>query len=90
VDAGIAPLSVAVGPRSAPWAPGMMSLLASHAPDIPAASDLRETLTLTATSIVSPEVWASTACYALGPAYRLEEEGEGYVGWLPVILSAGQ
>ncbi|MDO8672865.1 MAG: hypothetical protein Q7O66_15760 [Dehalococcoidia bacterium] len=80
------PFTVATGPADAsfPYA-GLANVFAVYTPTLSTGDTIRETLTLTATSTVSPTVRASGASVAIGQGYRPNEEG-GYKIYLPVVL----
>ncbi len=62
---------------------GCMRILAVSTPPITDTDTMRETFMVTATSTVSPTVWADTFGLALAPAYRLRE---GFAMYLPLVL----
>jgi hypothetical protein len=82
------PFTVTVGPASNVWPKaGCLNLLAVDTPTISITDKLRETLILTATSIVSPtSVRASGYSLALAPAYQLDENNYQYHIYLPLVL----
>ncbi len=87
VPAGNPPFTVEVGPPDE-WDPGTLGLLAVYTPTIAVSDTLRETLSLVASSIVSPEVEASSLSIALAPGYTLEEgvQPPQYSVYLPLVL----
>jgi hypothetical protein len=80
------PFTVEVGPYIG-WAPGMLGLLAVNIPTLAITDTLRESLAVTATSILSPEVQASAVSFALAPGYTLNETGLRYELYLPLVLN---
>ena len=76
------PFLVTLGPGG--WA-DCLAIAAVYTPTIAVSDTLRETLSLAATSVVSPEVQASTASVALAPGYQLNE-GAGNSLYLPTVL----
>lgn len=87
VPAGSPPFVVTVDPPPDTWEPGMLGLLAVHTPAIAVTDTLRETLTVTATSTVSPEVRASIVSFALAPGYTLNESAIEYDHFLYLPLA---
>jgi hypothetical protein len=79
------PFTIDVGPSATGEYPTCVQVLAAYNPTIAVTSTLRETLILTATSTVSPAVWAQTASMALAPGYQLDEGG-GNNQYLPTVL----
>jgi hypothetical protein len=77
------PFTVTLGPGSIYGSPECMAIAAVFTPTITVSDTLRETLSLSATSVVSPEVQASTASVALAPGYQLDEEAAGNRTYLP-------
>jgi hypothetical protein len=85
--AGDPPFTVEVGPVPSDWEPGILGLVAVYTPTITVNDTLRETLHMTATSVVSPEVKASSLSVALAPGYTLNEvPGYPYQFYLPLVL----
>jgi hypothetical protein len=82
---GNAPFTVTVDPPG-PVFPGILGLHAVYTPDSDMSDSLRETLRITATSVLSPEVQASAVSFALAPGYVLDETGAGYRIYLPLVL----
>jgi hypothetical protein len=82
------PFAVAVAPRPEDWSPGCLGLMAVHTPTIAVTDTLRETLYITATSTVSPEVKASSLSVALAPDYTLDEgmQPPQVFIYLPLVL----
>lgn len=90
-EAGSVPVPVAgslftvtVGPSPASWSPGMLGLLAVHTPTIAVTDTMRETFHITATSVISPDVWANAVSFALAPGYQLNERG--FRLYLPLVM----
>jgi len=79
------PFNVTVGRPTTSWAPGMLAILAVYTPGAGMDMTLRETFDITATSVISPEVWAHTTAFAFGPEYELNESG-GAGAYLPLIV----
>ena len=79
------PFQVTLGPGSTWGRPDCMGIAAVYTPTIAVGDTLRETLSLAATSVVSPEVQASTESVALAPGYQLNE-GAGNSLYLPTVL----
>jgi len=86
VAAPAAPFAVTVGPPATSWAPGLLAILAVYTPTTDVDTTLRETFEITATSVISPEVWAHTTVFAFGEDYQLAEDGEGEGVFLPLIV----
>jgi hypothetical protein len=63
-----------------------MRIEAVVTPTVGTTSTVHETLILSATSIVSPEVCADTVSVALAPGYELDEAGPGVKVYLPTVL----
>jgi len=86
--AGDPPFNVEVGPVPSGYEPGILGLLAVYTPAISPDDAMRETLYMTATSVVSPEVQASALSVALAPGYTLDEGGQPpqHHIYLPLIL----
>lgn len=80
------PFSVTAGPATSdfPWA-GLVNIIAVYTPTVGLDDTVRETLMVTATSVISPTVRATGTGLALGQNYRLDETG-GFRMYLPVIL----
>ncbi|MBU1879510.1 MAG: hypothetical protein KJ734_11215, partial [Chloroflexi bacterium] len=91
-DGSGVPVPVAGVPFTVPvseWGgglPGGTNLLAVATPPIAITDTMRETLTVNATSTISPEVHASTVSFALAPGYTLDEGGAQYHLYLPLVL----
>lgn len=80
------PFSVTVDAPPDPWSPGGIGLLAVYTPaTLP--DTMRETFRITATSVVSPEVQASSVSFALAESYELNELGQ-YRVYLPLVLKS--
>lgn len=84
VAAPAGPFTVTVGPPNS-WAPGMMAILAVYTPGADMDTTLRDTFDITATSVISPNVWAHTSAFAFGEDYQLDEGG-GEGVFLPLIV----
>ena len=84
--AGGLPFTVSAGPATSlfPFA-GVVNVHAVYTPTIASAETFRETLAITATSVVSPSVQARDYSFALAPSYQLNE-GSSFSIYLPVIL----
>ncbi len=80
------PFSLTLGPGTSDGWPDCMAIVAVFTPTITVSDTLRETLSLSATSVVSPEVQASTASVALAPGYQLDERPGGNRTYLPAVL----
>ena len=80
------PFTVTVGPPPDSGSPGLLGLLAVHTPTIAVTDTMRETFHITATSVVSPDVWANTVSFALAPGYQLNEGGLGFRLYLPLVV----
>jgi len=80
------PFTVAVGPPPDSWSPGLLGLLAVHTPTITVTDTMRETFQITATSVISPDVWANTVSFALAPGYQLNEGKLGSTLYLPLVV----
>jgi hypothetical protein len=83
-----APFTVTVGPAPNSWPDaGCLNLFGVNTPAISITDKLRETLILTATSIVSPTSVRTTGySLALAPAYQLDENNYPYHLYLPLVL----
>ena len=81
-------LAFAVGMRSALYQCGQVArgLLAIHTPTIGIDDTLRETFHITATSVVSPNVWAHAVSFAVPPGYQLNEGESGFSLHLPLAI----
>ncbi len=84
VTAGL-PFTFSVGPATSsyPFA-GVANIRAVYTPTASVDDAIRETLAVTATSVVSPSVRASSSSFALGSNYRLNEGS--FTVYLPGVL----
>ncbi|MCD6289009.1 MAG: hypothetical protein J7M34_00795 [Anaerolineae bacterium] len=82
------PFTVTVEPgQPGGWPPApCVNITAVYTPTITISDTLRETLRLTATSVISPDVWADTVSFALAPGYQLNEGGGRSGLYLPLVI----
>ncbi|MBU0510921.1 MAG: hypothetical protein KKD28_08915 [Chloroflexi bacterium] len=80
------PFTITVGPPPNQWTPGLLGIIAVHAPNIAVTDTMRETLHITATSVISPSVWAYSGSFCLAPSYQLNEGGGGFRLYLPLVV----
>lgn len=80
------PYTVTVGAVSP--SPGCLGIMAVHTPTIAVTDTMRETFTITATSVVSDDVQAVAYSFAFAPGYQLDEGGvpPRFEIHLPVVL----
>lgn len=82
------PFTVTTGPRPNDWPfADCIGIMAVNTPTISIDDTVRETFAITATSVVSPEVKASSYSFALAPSYQLNEgAAQGWQLFLPVLM----
>ena len=87
VVAGL-PFTVSVGPgQPGSWPPPpCLNITAVYTPTIAMTDTIRETLWITATSVISPEVWTDMLSVALAPGYQLDEGEPGGMLYLPLAM----
>jgi len=82
------PFTISVQPgQPGGWPPPpCVAITAVYTPSITLTESLRETLRITATDVISPGIWADTASYALTPGYQLDEEGNPFKLYAPLMI----